>query len=963
MSSPYRILLVGYKDGDTSGEIPGLFARSGVCSVESYCSSGSWLRKSRYSRVWHPANTEDPALFIYELVVLSRAVSYDWIVFTDDDALRAAYDHLEEDDRWMLPVNDAAYRPLAGSKVALSRLSAANGLRTPLFAVHDGKSDIRTTAKAVPFPLLLKVDRSGGGKGIFYCSDEPSLRKAFSSLSLRRRKDLLLQSYVAGENISVEALYRNGMLIASAPAKVIRNMDSEFGVSAVREYKPDAALEKELENIGKALCFNGFCSFTFMHTPETGAYYLVEADLRTHAWFSLARFAGVDFSEAIRWYLEGVPGRMQQPEGTVHLRHFSRDIIWSVRNGDVKNLFAWAINYQRRWQLVPSHDLHLLVTTAKHIATSLTNHMLPVRIVRFAMRFLRSPRSAIEAFSARYPAVRAYASYIADERKQVVLSLLLSCTTMLVFVPIPFIIKDVFDQVLPTRDMPLLLGWLGLMALLLAAGTLLALANRHRTLTTSKSIISALRKRLLDRSLALGQAFYATEDLDAVHSRIVHDTERIDRMTNALLAQILPAALVTASLSVVLAYLNPLLFLVMSIVLPLLYAGGRIIGRKLRQRARHFHERYAEFSKGVFFTLKFNELIALSGAERIEFERQERNIESLQRASFKMAWLGAVYGAVQSNILTLGSVIVLIVGGLQVMQGSVTLGSILSFYATLTLLSSHVKTVLNTVPVVIEGTESLAGLAPFLSRAEPAETHAPTNTCGYPIVFENVTFGYGPSFSLTDVSFSIQEGRVVGIFGASGSGKSTIIRLLLGLHTPDQGRILVAGRDLRECDLASYRASIGVLPQDPLLFPGTIRENLTYGLIDPDEDAMILACRLSKIHDFICGLEDGYDTDVGNRAMAISGGQKQRIAIARALLRKPQLIILDEPDNNLDDVLIREILDGIRSLGVTVLLISHNAALQEIVDETLFVRDGTVRVQQRDAVLPYVAKAFATSLS
>jgi len=962
MSSPYRILLVGYKDGDTSGEIPGLFARSGVCTIESYCSPQSWLLKSRYARAWHPANTEDPTLFIRELVALSRTGSYDWIVFTDDDALRVANDHFGEDEAWMLPVHDAAYRPLAGSKAALSRLSEAKGLRTPPFAIHDGTSDIRKTATAVPFPLLLKVDRSGGGKGIYYCSDEQSLRKAFSSISPTRRKDLLLQSYIAGENISVEALYRNGALIAAAPAKVVRNMDNEFGVSAVREYAPDTVLEKELERIGKALCFNGFCSFTFMHTPGTKAYYLVEADLRTHAWFSLARFAGVDFSEAIRRYLEGTSGRVHQPEGTVRLRHFSRDIIWSVRNGDLRNLLAWATNYQRRWRLVPVHDLHLLTRTVKHIASSLTSHMLPVRIVRFAVRFLRSPRAAVRAFNARYPAVRAYMGYIADERRQVVLSLLLSFATMLVFVPIPFVIKDVFDQVLPTRDVPLLLGWLGLMALLLASGTLLALANRHRTLTASKSIISTLRKRLVERSLALGQAFYATEDLDAVHSRIVHDTERIDRMTNALLAQILPAALVTASLSLVLAYLNPLLFLVMSVVLPLLYAGGRIIGRKLRQRARHFHERYAEFSKGVTFTLKFNELIALSGAERIEFARQERNIESLQQASWKMAWLGAVYSAVQSNILTLGSVIVLIVGGLQVMQGSVTLGSILSFYATLTLLSSHVKTVLLTVPLVIEGTESLRGLSPFLVRSEAPAAHAHADTCGYPITFENVAFGYGPSFSLRNVSFSIPEGRIVGIFGASGSGKSTIIRLLLGLHTPDQGRILVAGRDLQKYALSSYRASIGVLPQDPLLFPGTIRENLTYGLADPDEDAMIAICRLCKIHDFICGLEDGYDADVGNRGVAISGGQKQRIAIARALLRKPQLIILDEPDNNLDDILIREILDGIRSLGVTVLLISHNAALQEIVDETILVRDGTAHVQQRDIVPSYVSEAFATNL-
>ena len=182
----------------------------------------------------------------------------------------------------------------------------------------------------------------------------------------------------------------------------------------------------------------------------------------------------------------------------------------------------------------------------------------------------------------------------------------------------------------------------------------------------------------------------------------------------------------------------------------------------------------------------------------------------------------------------------------------------------------------------------------------------------------------------------------MGLFGTSGSGKSTLINLLLGFYQPKEGQILIDGTNLNNLNLFEYRKHIGVLPQEPLIFPGTIQENLTYGLAHATDEDIQKMCEYCDIHDFIQQLPHGYHSDIGNRGVKISGGQKQRIAIARALLRKPELIILDEPDNNLSEALTGTIIDNIKRLGVTMIIISHNPRLVPHMDSVLAIKDQTV---------------------
>lgn len=352
----YRILLASYTDARTSAEMPYLCKKAGCSTVDVYAPKSSWVRTSRYADTWHEAHTDDPVHYTESLVRLIKSNIYDWVIFIDDQALYAVHDHLSAEDACnLLPLSSMKYKGIVASKAALSLACEAEGIRTPSFAIYDG-TYIPT---AVSFPLLLKIDRSGGGLGITYCASERNLSDALAALPPHKQRDVVLQEYISGENISVEALFRDGSCIACARSCVTHTTKDEFSISAVREYVRDEVLEVAVKDIGHAFHLNGFCSMTFIRSRD-GLYYLIEADMRTHAWFSLSRFCGVDFSEGIRRYLDRTQGALSQSNGTITLRHFTRDIERSIRSGDVQNLIAWICNYDGRWRYIPFHDPILL---------------------------------------------------------------------------------------------------------------------------------------------------------------------------------------------------------------------------------------------------------------------------------------------------------------------------------------------------------------------------------------------------------------------------------------------------------------------------------------------------------------------------------------------------------------------------------------------------------------------------
>jgi len=529
---------------------------------------------------------------------------------------------------------------------------------------------------------------------------------------------------------------------------------------------------------------------------------------------------------------------------------------------------------------------------------------------------------------------RTLVRYFSAQKASLALSVFLSLVQALSLVPVALLIQRVFDSALPHRDAFALTQDLGLVLVLFGVNALATLWNRQAVLTLVKEGVHKLRMDLLGRALFFSRQWYAREDVDALHTKIVLDTARIDVMVSAFMSQFLPGVLVSLGLSCVLAYENLTLFVLVAIVLPVLYALGKLVGRRVRAFTKAHHRTFATFSKSVLFALTFNELIRISAAEKIEQERQDAHARGVWSSGFGMAWWGAAYGVIQSNVLIFVGMLVLFVGGLAVISGEATIGSLLSFYVALNLLTSNARTSLASIPTLIEGSESAATIVPILAYAQPQGGTSEYPGLAREIVFENVHFTYPEtSEGVTGVSFRVKKGQLFGIAGASGSGKSTLVQLLLGFYVPQKGSVTFDGVPVHEFEGSSYRTCIGVVPQNPQLFSGTIRENLTYGLEGVTDEQLESVATLCSIHDYVASLPEGYDTDIGQLGAKLSGGQRQRLALVRALLRNPELLILDEPDNNLDAGMFLEILERIKVLPLTTVMVSHNRELLARADE------------------------------
>jgi ATP-binding cassette subfamily B protein len=303
----------------------------------------------------------------------------------------------------------------------------------------------------------------------------------------------------------------------------------------------------------------------------------------------------------------------------------------------------------------------------------------------------------------------------------------------------------------------------------------------------------------------------------------------------------------------------------------------------------------------------------------------------LSRAGHAMAWAQAAYSQLNGLVGAATGVAVLVVGGAAVADGRISLGSLVAFYALLALLRGQLGIVLATLPQVVSGTESLDRLEALLDEParEPYDGSRRIDFDGA-VALRDVHFAYREGEPiLRGVDLEIAAGERVAIVGANGSGKSTIASLLVGFYRPDAGAALASGVSYDELDMRELRRRIAVVPQDPILFPGTIADNIAYGVPGVDEARLREAARRATADDFITELPRGYETQVGDEGGLLSGGQRQRIAIARALLRDFALLIADEPTSAVDRAVVSVLLAGLRELpgDPAILLIAHDPAV------------------------------------
>jgi len=459
-------------------------------------------------------------------------------------------------------------------------------------------------------------------------------------------------------------------------------------------------------------------------------------------------------------------------------------------------------------------------------------------------------------------------------------------------------------------------------------------------------LVHTLRREIFGHLQRLSLSFHHRARAGELLTKVTSDTNVLKDVFAGGLLEVLSHGLILVSTFVVLFLLNWLLALTAALTLPILAGAMFTLYRRGKVSARRQREREGEVAAHIGEILQLTPLVRAFTREKSEEERFARQSGHTLAESIRTARVEAASGRAVEIINALGIWGSVLFGGLLAFRGAITPGDLLVFSSYLT---GMYKPLRNLAKLSTQFSKAMASAERieqiFAAETEPVRGGEDPGPLHGSIEFDRVTFGYEPGRPvLRDLSFRVAPGEHIALVGPSGAGKSTVASLLLRFYQPQGGRVCVDGRDIRGLDAEAYRKQIGVVLQDTLLFGATLADNIAYGKPEATRAEIERAARWASAHDFISRLPDGYDTVLSERAATLSGGQRQRISLARALLKEPAVLILDEPTSAVDSESASTIHETIANLrqGMTTLVIAHQFHAMERFDRVVVVEDGRV---------------------
>ncbi|WP_440619914.1 multidrug resistance ABC transporter ATP-binding protein/permease BmrA [Bacillus subtilis] len=523
-------------------------------------------------------------------------------------------------------------------------------------------------------------------------------------------------------------------------------------------------------------------------------------------------------------------------------------------------------------------------------------------------------------------------------------ALALSVVTTLVSLLIPLLTKQLVDGF----SMSNLSGTqIGLIALVFFVQAGLSAYATYALNYNGQKIISGLRDLLWKKLIKLPVSYFDTNASGETVSRVTNDTMVVKELITTHISGFITGIISVIGSLTILFIMNWKLTLLVLVVVPLAALILMPIGRKMFSISRETQDETARFTGLLNQILPEIRLVKASNAEDVEYGRGKMGISSLFKLGVREAKVQSLVGPLISLVLMAALVAVIGYGGMQVSSGELTAGALVAFILYLFQIimpMGQITTFFTQLQKSIGATERMIEI--LAEEEEDTVTGKQIENAHLPIRLDRVSFGYKPDqLILKEISAVIEAGKVTAIVGPSGGGKTTLFKLLERFYTPTAGTIRLGDEPVDTYSLESWREHIGYVSQESPLMSGTIRENICYGLERDVTDAEIeKAAEMAYALNFIKELPNQFDTEVGERGIMLSGGQRQRIAIARALLRNPSILMLDEATSSLDSQSEKSVQQALEVLmeGRTTIVIAHRLSTVVDADQLLFVEKGEI---------------------
>lgn len=511
---------------------------------------------------------------------------------------------------------------------------------------------------------------------------------------------------------------------------------------------------------------------------------------------------------------------------------------------------------------------------------------------------------------------------------------------------LPWIFRDMIDKVLTAKDAYMLnLISASIVVIFLLRGIFLYWQN-YLMSYVGQHVIIDIRSEVFHKLQRLSMSFYDKNKTGTIMSYVTNDVNALQGAMVDNTVELVTESIILIGSIFAMIYLDWKLTLFTILTFPVVLYFMNFFGKKIRRSGGMIQEATADITSVLQESVSSARVVKSFVREKYEIERFEKENAANLAANLKNARYMATLTPTIEFVAALGVTLILWYGGNNVIEGDTTAGSLVAFLAYAVNISNPIKRITRVTGNIQKALAAAQRVFDVLDLPEevtdlPDARPLPAVTGS--VSFEHVTFSYNKGDEIIhDLSFSVKPGQAIGLVGPSGAGKSTIASLLPRFYDCDSGTIRIDGTDIRDATLDSLRSQVGIVPQETILFNGTVYDNILYGRLDATKEEIIEAAKAANAHDFIMELPQGYDTMLGDRGVNISGGQRQRIAIARAILKNPRILILDEATSALDtesERLVQEALNRLM-VGRTAFVIAHRLSTIKNADRILVLEKG-----------------------